>query len=159
YALAWSPRSISPWSPPPAGAAPRTWADRLPIVGWLRMRRELSLHGPRFWIRPLWIELSLGLVLAWVYWWGVARLGLVREQLFGTVVAAPSGALHCQFVSHVLLVCWMLAASFIDIDEKIIPDEITVTGTLLGLVLAAFVPMSLLPHVADNHAAAPAGMP
>ena len=30
----------------------------------------------------------------------------------------------------------MLAASFIDIDEKMIPDEITVPGTLLGLALA-----------------------
>ena len=46
----------------------------------------------------------------------------------------------------------MLAASFIDIDEKIIPDEITVTGTLLGLVLATLVPMSLLPHVAERPA-------
>ena len=46
----------------------------------------------------------------------------------------------------------MLAASFIDIDEKIIPDEITVTGTLLGLLLATLVPMSLLPHVAERRA-------
>ena len=30
-------------------------------------------------------------------------------------------------------ICWMLAASFIDIDEKLIPDEITITGTLVGL--------------------------
>ena len=43
----------------------------------------------------------------------------------------------------------MLAASFIDIDEKIIPDEITVTGTLLGLLIATIVPMSLLPHVSE----------
>jgi prepilin signal peptidase PulO-like enzyme (type II secretory pathway) len=49
----------------------------------------------------------------------------------------------------------MLAASFIDIDEKIIPDEITVPGTLLGLALATIVPMSLLPHV-DQRAAPPA---
>src|SRR5207253_293491 len=53
-----------------------------------------------------------------------------------------------------LLLCWMAAASFIDIDEKIIPDEITVSGTLLGLALATLVPMSLLPHVAERPAAA-----
>jgi prepilin signal peptidase PulO-like enzyme (type II secretory pathway) len=47
----------------------------------------------------------------------------------------------------------MLAASFIDIDEKIIPDEITVTGTLLGLALSIAAPMSLLPHVAERPAA------
>jgi prepilin signal peptidase PulO-like enzyme (type II secretory pathway) len=42
----------------------------------------------------------------------------------------------------------MMAATFTDIDETIIPDEITVPGTALGLALAAIVPMSLLPLVA-----------
>ena len=39
----------------------------------------------------------------------------------------------------------MLAASLIDVDEKTIPDAITVPGTLLGLLLAAAYPWSLLP--------------
>jgi prepilin signal peptidase PulO-like enzyme (type II secretory pathway) len=39
----------------------------------------------------------------------------------------------------------MLAASMIDVDEKTIPDEITVVGTLLGLGFAAAAPSSLLP--------------
>jgi len=39
----------------------------------------------------------------------------------------------------------MLAATFIDFDEKTIPDEITIPGTLAGLVLAALWPNSLLP--------------
>jgi prepilin signal peptidase PulO-like enzyme (type II secretory pathway) len=56
--------------------------------------------------------------------------------------------LHAQFASHVVLLCLMLAASCIDIDEKIVPDEITVTGTILGLAIAAAVPMSLSPQVA-----------
>ena len=53
----------------------------------------------------------------------------------------------------------MLAASFIDIDEKIIPDEITVTGTMLGLLIAAIVPMSLLPHVSEPLAVPAVGEP
>ena len=39
YAWAWTPRRVSPWQPAPEGVSPRTWADRLPIVGWLRSRR------------------------------------------------------------------------------------------------------------------------
>jgi leader peptidase (prepilin peptidase) / N-methyltransferase len=39
----------------------------------------------------------------------------------------------------------MLAASLIDVDEKIIPDEITIPGTLIGLLMAAAWPLSLLP--------------
>jgi prepilin signal peptidase PulO-like enzyme (type II secretory pathway) len=39
----------------------------------------------------------------------------------------------------------MLAASLVDIDERCIPDGITVPGTLGGLALAAVYPWSLLP--------------
>jgi leader peptidase (prepilin peptidase)/N-methyltransferase len=108
-------------------------------------------------IRSLLLRIGLGVTLAWLYWWEVVRFGLIRDQLGGIVVVPPNWTLHLEFVSHALLICWMLAASFIDIDEKIIPDEITVTGTLLGLILAAIVPMSLLPSVAPR-AAAPAGL-
>jgi prepilin signal peptidase PulO-like enzyme (type II secretory pathway) len=149
YSLAWNPRPISPWSRAPLNAARRRGADRLPIFGWLGLRREAHLHGRGFWIRPLLLELGLGVALAALYWWDVARLGLIQEQV-GFPIEPPFWPLHWQFLSHALLLCWMLPASFIDIDEKIIPDEITVTGTLLGLMLAAIVPMSLLPHVAER---------
>ena len=43
---------------------------------------------------------------------------------------------------QLLLLGLMLAASWIDIDEKLIPDAITVPGTLLGLLLATIVPMN-----------------
>lgn len=150
YTLAWNPRPISPWVRGPAGAAPRRIADCIPIFGWLVLRRESSFFGPRFWWRPMVLEIAVGLALAGLYWWEVVRMGLIHDQLQGIAVAPPLWPIHWQFVSHTILFCWMMAASFIDIDEKIIPDEITVTGTLLGLLLATIVPMSLLPHVGDR---------
>ena len=39
----------------------------------------------------------------------------------------------------------MIVASLIDLDEKTIPDAVTVPGTLIGLLLAAWLPQSLLP--------------
>jgi prepilin signal peptidase PulO-like enzyme (type II secretory pathway) len=151
YALAWRPRPISPWSRLAPGASPRGRADRLPVLGWFALRRQAALHGRAFWIRPLLLEIGLGVALAALYWWEVVRLTLIEGQV-GVAVAAPAWVIHSQFISHALLLCWMLAASFIDIDEKIIPDEITVTGTLLGLMLATLVPSSLLPHVAERAA-------
>ena len=87
-----------------------------------------------------------GVALAALYWWEVERLGLIQGQLGGARIVPPIGSLHWQFFSHAILFGLMLAASFIDIDEKIIPDAITVPGTLLGLLLATIVPMSLLPQ-------------
>lgn len=154
YSLAWNPRPISPWSRQPESLGPRGWGDRVPVLGWWKLRREVPVHGPRFWVRPMLLELGLGAALAALYWWEVDQLGLIRDQLNGAEVMTPWWSLYAQFVSHALLLCWMLAASLIDIDEKVIPDEITVTGTLLGLFLATIVPMSLLPHVG-----APGGPP
>ena len=56
--------------------------------------------------------------------------------------------MHLEFAAHAVLIALMLAASLIDVDEKIIPDEITIPGTLVGLLIAAVWPWSLLPDVA-----------
>ena len=116
------------------------------------LSREAAVHGPRFWMRPLVLELGPG--WRWPGFIGgkLSGLGWFASS-WRRCVSRRSAVLHWQFISHVILFCWMLAASFIDIDEKIIPDEITVTGTLLGLLFATLVPMSLLPHVEERLAA------
>jgi len=53
--------------------------------------------------------------------------------------------LHEEFVSHAVLFVLMLVATFIDFDEKTIPDEITIPGTLIGLLFAVVWPASHLP--------------
>jgi prepilin signal peptidase PulO-like enzyme (type II secretory pathway) len=153
YALAWRPRAISPWSRLAPGASPRGRLDRVPVLGWFALRRDAAIHGSGHWVRPLLLEVGFGVALSGLYWWEVVRLGLIEPQV-GAPLMAPSWSVHMQFVSHATLFTWMLAASFIDIDEKIIPDEITVSGTLIGLVLMTLGPTALLPHVAER--AAPA---
>src|SRR4051812_8318031 len=67
YALSSVPRPISPWSrdhPRDSGAH---WPNRLPLVGWWRMRHKGKLLGYDFWIRPIVVELCCGLVLAGLY--------------------------------------------------------------------------------------------
>ena len=56
------------------------------------------------------------------------------------------------FVAQMILIVLMAAASLVDIDEQIIPDEITVPGTLIGLALAAAYPWSLPPAAAWTEA-------
>ncbi len=167
YRLAWNPRRISPWSPPEPEAPPRRWTDRVPVLGWLGLRREVPLHGCGFWVRPMLLEIVTGGLFAWLYWWEVGQLRLLPA--FIPHEQAPQVLLHVQFVCHVALIWLMLAASMIDADEKIIPDTITVPGTLLGLLLAAAYPWSLpvvidvqlvaggdeLPHLAFLHVLSP----
>ena len=144
YRLAWHARPISPWSGPPADGPPRRRFDRLPIVGWLGLRRESAIHGWGFWIRPMLVELLCGAGFAALYCWEIDRLGLILPG-----VPPPSTAvLHATCAAHLVLVSLMLVASLIDCDEKIIPDAITVSGTLAALLAAAIFPWSLLPDMA-----------
>ncbi len=153
YRLAWNCRPFTPWGPTPEGAGPRTYADCIPIFGWWQLRREEPLSGKGFWLRPMLVEVLMALGVAALYWWEVERLGLITGQLAGfrpSLPALPQGVippanLLATFGAHVLLLALMAAASLIDIDERLIPDEITTPGTLLGLALATLLPNSLLP--------------
>ena len=142
YRLAWDKRSIGPWSRPHADAPPRRWYDRIPLFGWLTLRRESFIHGAAFWVRPLAIELSCGIGFATLYWWETAGQLVPPAPGLGPTDIAD---LHAQCLSHLILISLMVVATFIDIDEQLIPDEITVPGTLAGLSLAAMLPASLLP--------------
>ena len=147
YRLAWHRRAISPWSRPDAGALPRRPWDRIPILGWLGLRRESVLHGRGFWIRPMLLELCLGAGFAALYGWEVVGLGLLGPDFPHHLDSAIPPILLHEYIAHVLLISLMFVATWIDIDEKTIPDAVTVPGALLGLMIVAVWPASLLPDV------------
>ncbi len=146
YRLAWQPRAIGPWSRPDPKAPPRHWSDRLPVFGWLGLAREQGTHGSFFWLRPLCIELFCAVGLAMFYQWhvgyGLHRWDLGPREL---LIRPTDGTILAQFLSQTILCALMLVATFIDFDEKLIPDAVVVPGTLIALALAAVVPTSLLP--------------
>ena len=140
YSLAYNSRPISPWSRPHPEAPPRRWFDYLPVVGWWTLRRESPIHGRGFWIRPLLLELSAGIGMAALCWWEIDQQGLLPP-----LVMAPPAMLWRQFTAHFVLIALLAATTFIDFDEKYVPDAIILPGTLLGLLAAALTPASLLP--------------
>ncbi len=144
YRLAWNPADISPWGKLHAKASPRRLTDRIPVLGWLGLRRESELHGRGFWIVPMLVELLVGVALAALYWWEIGRLGLLPLDALRNLISVDMVAmLHWPYLAHAILVCMMLTVSLIDIREKTIPDGITVPGVWIGLGLAILVPKSL----------------
>lgn len=142
YRWCWQPRAIGPWSVPLPEAPPRHWSDRVPVLGWIGLRREARLHGTFYWLRPIVVELATACLLPALYWWEVVELQLQPRPLLAPIAMGP---IHAQFLAHAFLMCLMIVASVIDLDEKTIPDEITVPGTLMGLIVAALYPWFLLP--------------
>ncbi len=146
YNAAYFPRPISPWRRTRYQPLARSSnqidelirstssinSRHLPIAGWLTLRNESNIHGAGFWIRPMLIELLFPIFVGWLYWFETTGGLLPRLALPAGV--AIQGWLHLQFVSHAILILLMCIATFIDFDEKTIPDWITVPGTILGLL-------------------------
>lgn len=84
------------------------------------------------------IEAMFPLAMCGLYVWEVHG-GLRRG------VAHDAAELHAEFWSHYAIMTLMVVATFIDFDEKTIPDAVTIPGTLMGMTFAALLPSSWLP--------------
>jgi leader peptidase (prepilin peptidase)/N-methyltransferase len=151
YRLAYLRRRISPWSLAHGELPRRTWADRIPIVCWFRLRREEKFHGQGFWIRPMLLELAFALGVPALFWLEFVKFAInIAPQFPGLRPAAPEfgAALVTQFAIHVVLFVFLAIATFIDIDEQTIPDGVSVPGTVIALLLAALCTSPALPSLA-----------
>ena len=110
---------IRPASRCPGCRTPIAWYDNVPIVSWLllggRCRRCRTAIASRY---PF-VEAATG---------GLALLALWR------LGATPPALVAFAFTAALLLI------TFIDFDHFFIPDEVSLPGVLIGLVLSA------LPH-------------
>ncbi len=146
YSWAYFPRHISPWAPPHPDAPRRHWSDRIPILGWVGLRRESAIHGRGFFIRPMMIEVGCVLLFPLYYGFLTQTNWLLPEDYRNAAsIAAFSPWAHSLFAFHAILLTLMIAATFIDFDEQTIPDIITLPGTLLSLLVATLPPRTWLP--------------
>jgi leader peptidase (prepilin peptidase) / N-methyltransferase len=99
---------------PACGHAIRPWHN-VPIAGWLWLRGRCHDCGVRISARYPLVELATAVLFA------------IVAQRFG---ASPMAALWMGFAAA------LLAAALVDFDHRIIPDEISLGGLVLGLTLA-----------------------
>lgn len=102
------------------------WYDNIPVISFLLLKGKSRFDGkPISWRYPI-VELLTGVlfVAVWVmthrwhsgqFWWLIALI-------------------------YMMITAGLIAASFIDLDHFIIPDEISKTGIVLGIALSAAVP-------------------
>jgi leader peptidase (prepilin peptidase)/N-methyltransferase len=101
------------------------WYLNIPLVTWLWLRGQCANCGKEISMRYFLVEMLTG-----------AMFGLCWLA-FGHQSALVAGA-QC------VLIAGLIAATFIDFEHYIIPDEITLGGMAAGLILAFFVPKSHL---------------
>lgn len=127
---------------------PRTkFTHFLPIIGsWLAKKDaaaadpEKSLKTP---FRPAIIELLMGVFTAFFYYFHIIRLENLAAAYEITMTHGEILTIYGRFFFQSFMITLLLAASLIDLDEKVIPDAITVPGTCFALLVAFLFPMTL----------------
>jgi len=94
------------------------WFCNIPVLSWITLRGRCKFCAAPISVRYPIVELLTAL-LFWAMW-----------ELHGW----PHAPVYSLFVA------FLIAATFIDIDFLIIPDEITVGGTVLGLLFCTAIP-------------------
>jgi leader peptidase (prepilin peptidase) / N-methyltransferase len=95
-----------------------TWSQNIPLLSWLFLRGKCVNCGARIAFRYFAVELLTALLFLCVwkaFLWPVA-------------------------IAYWVLVSLLIAATFIDFEHFIIPDEITIGGTVVGIIASLVVP-------------------
>ncbi len=123
---------VSPPSSCPKCGARIRWYDNIPLLSYLLLggrcrncREPIPLRYPL-------VEFLTALLFGFLY-------AVDRTDLFGEAVPVSVFLVHCAFAAA------LVAVTFIDFDHKIIPNEISVGGTVVALVLSALMPGRLAP--------------
>src|SRR5436309_9263434 len=106
---------VRPGSRCPRCATPIAWYDNVPLVSWAWLGARCRACGASIPARYPLVEAATG---------GLALLALVR---FG---ATPEAAVVFAFSAALLLI------TFIDLDHRFIPDEVSLPGIVVGLAVS-----------------------
>jgi len=133
---------------PACGEAIR-WYDNIPIVSWLLLRARCRSCGGRISPRYLLIEALTGTLVAGLY---VCYFVLDLRDGAGDFAAEWP-----MFAAHAALLCGLLAASAVDVEQFIVPLPVMWFCALVGIAAAAFRPHPFMPAVHPAAAAGAAG--
>jgi leader peptidase (prepilin peptidase) / N-methyltransferase len=129
------PRNMSIATPPshcPKCKTPIKPWNNIPIVSYLLMRGKAPCCGARVSPRYVLVEL-IG---------GVLALAIVETQIRPLAPSTSLAEVAARFGAYFIMVLALLAATFIDLEHMYLPNEITLGGTVLGIVTATVRGMS-----------------
>ncbi|MGH9348164.1 MAG: prepilin peptidase [Vicinamibacterales bacterium] len=108
----------------PASRCPRcgralAWYENVPVVSWVLLRARCRMCGERIsWMYPI-VELCTAIVFA---------------ALFTLYGPTPLG------LSRLVFACSLIVLFAIDLEYQLLPNVITLSGIVIGLLFSVFVP-------------------
>jgi leader peptidase (prepilin peptidase) / N-methyltransferase len=93
--------------------------QNIPVISWLLLRGRCASCGDRISIVYPLVELMTGAIFAWHF------------AVFG---------LDWLVIPRLIFACGLIVLAFIDLRHRILPNPITLGGTLLGFLFSLFLP-------------------
>lgn len=118
----------------PACQTPIKPYRNIPVVSWLSMRGRAPCCGAKVSPRYVVVEL-LG---------GVLSLAVLEAIVLPLDMGTPAYHALAVYLTYAALGFGLLAAAFIDLEHMIVPDSISLGGTVLGLATFALRDMELV---------------
>jgi leader peptidase (prepilin peptidase)/N-methyltransferase len=122
--------AFPPSSCPSCGARIRA-RDNIPVFGWLLLRGKARCCGAPISARYVLVEIIGGLS-AWA---------VLERIVLDLPPSTPWWIAVASFLAHLALVLGLVAAIFIDLEFMLLPDEITIGGTLLAFATVPIRPL------------------
>lgn len=125
------PRGLSvvrPASHCPACGKPIRAFHNVPVLGYLFLRGKAACCGARLSPRYPMVE-AMG---------GVLSLAILEIIVFRLGPMVSMGRALAIYTADFALVLGLVAAAFIDLEHMVLPDSITIGGTLLGVATFSF---------------------
>ncbi|HEY1860477.1 MAG TPA: prepilin peptidase, partial [Gemmataceae bacterium] len=123
---------------------PIAWYDNLPVLSYCLLRGRCRMCGARFTSGYFFVELLTGLCFAGLFYLeavvNVHDLPAIRQILFGGLLWFPPVQVWAIFGVHIVLICFLIIASVVDLEHFEIPLPVTMTGTVVGLIFATLLP-------------------
>jgi leader peptidase (prepilin peptidase)/N-methyltransferase len=120
YRMGLEQSVVKPPSHCPKCKKPIRWHDNIPLISFIVLRGRCRDCRSKISIRYFFVELLTGLLFLALF----IRFGLT-----------PFFFIYALFASG------LIVATFVDFDFRIIPDEISVGGLIVGLVLSGIYPV------------------
>ena len=125
------------------------WYDNLPIISYFWLRGHCRVCGQKYSITYMLVELATAFLFVGLYWLEVVENvhNWPGHMPFGRALGRFPATSWLGFAWHALLLSFLIVATVCDLRSREIPLQLTMTGTLIGLIGAALMPWPF-PHPA-----------
>jgi leader peptidase (prepilin peptidase)/N-methyltransferase len=118
------------------------WYDNIPILAYLWLRGRCRTCGQHYSIAYLLVELMTALAFVGLFWLELVENvhGWPNHPAYPIQLANFPAASWLGFAWHALLMAFLIVATVCDLKSREIPLQLTLTGTLIGVIGSAFLP-------------------